>query len=246
MPRRLPGLVAVAVLLSMAAARAARPTPPDPDWKCRIVLRDAAGDTIKSDGAGAYVHGAAGVTCKIVRTEGAAHYNWLYFQIGGNSARFMLFPGQTYGAASYTTIVNRAPGTFEVKGLANVPWTGVAYTDVMPFRTTVSSPQLSKGVGQFDGDSNVAGGYYPSDGTSSVFVEPLDQCAWRVTSYTTEDTSALSLASGERPGTQTSPTRVMRLIEGGTPTSGKATVRGDFPMPFAATITIVGNNPGCP
>jgi hypothetical protein len=37
----------------------------------------------------------------------------------------------------------------------------------------------------------------------------------------------------------------MRLIEGGTPQSNYR-VRGDFPMPFAAIITIVGNKPGCP
>ena len=180
-------------------AHAAKPGPIlDPeDWACSIQLRDAPGDTITSDGGGAYVHGTGGVTCRIDRTR---HYNWLYVQIAASSARFMLFPGQAAASGSYVTFQNRAPGTFEVKGLADVAWTGVAYADVMPFRALAASSQFAKGIGLVDGDSNFTGAS-ASSGTSSVFVEPLDACSWRITSYTVEDTSALMVTSGERAGT---------------------------------------------
>ena len=156
-----------------------------------------------------------------------------------------MFGGQSTGSASYLSFANK--GTFEVKGLADVAWTGTPYTDVRPFRGLVSSSQFARGAGEFNGHSNFPGGPNipegaPFVGTSSVFVQVLSACSWQIASYTTEDTSQTALSSGERAGTITSPTRVMRLTEGAYP---KVTVRGDFPMAFGATVTII-RLAGCP
>lgn len=235
-------LVATLTLGGMSAAlSASKPAPAiDPDWKCSLQLRDAPGDAITSDGGGPYVHGAAGVECKIVRGR-ESHYNWLYVVLAGTSPRSMMFPAQTNGSASYLAFANK--GTFEVKALADVAWTGTPYTDVRPFRGLVGGSQFSRGRGQFDGHSNLPGGVNMPDGavsvgTSSVFVEVLDACAWRIASHT----SGVSLTSGERPETVTSPTRFMRLFEGAYP---KVTARGDFPMQFGATVQIIGNRADC-
>jgi len=237
-------LTAAVLLGGTSESWAAKPAP-DLDWKCSIQLRDAPGDAITSDGGGAYVHGTDGVECTIVRDRDA-HFNWLYVVFAGTAPRSMMFRGQSNGSASYLSFANK--GTFEVKGLADLAWTGTPYTDVRPFRGLLRSPQFARGAGEFNGHSNFPGGPNIPDGapyvgTSSVFVQALSTCSWQITSYTTEVTSLITLTSGERAGTITTPTRVLRLSEGVYP---KVTVRGGFPMAFGATVRIIGNMPGCP
>jgi hypothetical protein len=230
----------------------------DPEWRCQIVFRDAAGDAIKSDTAPGssgwprpYRDGQEGVSCTILDAPGSTHNRWLNVKVESSrknpSARYIQFVGQSYpqlsgGVATYATFANQTGGSFEVKGLATIEWkpANPTYRDVMPFRAKLSTSQLRDGTGQFDGDSNFTGGI-PSDTTSSVFVQPLDACSWQVTSFTTEEPFLLNSDFGERTSTRTAP-RVMRLVEG----FRNPTVRGEFPMAFQATISIIGNKPGCP
>ena len=220
-----------------------KPAPAIPNWQCEVTLRDAPGDMILSDtpaGAAprAYIDGVDGVLCQIlIKTARTTTGSGSGFD--SRSPRYMLFPGQSNSTGSYITFLNRF--SFEVKTIADVPWTGAPYVDVMPFRAWVADAQFQGGAAKFRGDSNFTGG---DDllGTSSVFVEPLDPCSWRVTSYTTEDTSAIALTSGERPGTQTDPTRVMQLSD----QKGKnLIILGSFPMPFGAEVKVFGNKAGC-
>jgi hypothetical protein len=226
--------------------------------RCQIVFRDAAGDAVKSDTApgsvswpGPYRDGQQGVTCYIVNAEGATHDRWLYMKVESSrkapSTRFVQFVGQSHAqmsgaTASYTTIASQNGGSFEVKGLASIEWNPLDPTrrDVMPFRALLAHAQFKGGSARMDGDSNYTGGL-PSDATSYVFVQPLDACAWQITSYTTEEPLLFDSEFGERTSTRTTP-RVMRIWEGST----KTVVRGEFPMPFQATISVIGNKPGCP
>jgi hypothetical protein len=79
-------------------------------------------------------------------------------------------------------------------------------------------------------------------GTSSVFVRPLDACSRQITMYTTEE-HRFDGQFGERELSPDYPTMVIRILEflGRNPV-----VRGEFPMPFQATVTVIGNKPGCP
>lgn len=235
-----------------------KPGAEDANWRCQVVLRDGAGDAITSDtlpGSASwprpYRDGIDGVTCYIIDAPGSTHDRWLYMKIESSrrlpSSRFVQFVGQTYpqlagGTASYATFANQNGGSFEVKGLATVEWNALdpARRDVMPFRAYLGSAQFAGGGGRLDADSNFTGGI-PSDTTSSVFVQPLDACSWRITSYTTEE-PLFDGQFGERTTTRTAP-RVMRIWE----RLGKnPVVRGEFPMPFQATITVIGNKAGCP
>ena len=228
----------------------------DPNWRCQVVLRDGAGDAIKSDtlpGSASwprpYRDGIDGVTCYVIDAPGSTHDRWLYMKIESSrrlpSSRFVQFVGQTYpqlagGTASYATFANQNGGSFEVKGLATVEWNALdpARRDVMPFRAYLRSAQ--GGGGRLDADSNFTGGI-PSDTTSSVFVQPLDVCSWQITSYTTDEPLSDGVF-GERTTTRTNP-RVMRIWV----RLGKNPVaRGESPMPFQATIAIIGNKAGCP
>jgi hypothetical protein len=230
----------------MASLDAAKPDA-TPDWRCRVTFRDASGDRIRSDGAGSYRDGVGGVTCYIIDESGTTHDRWLFMSITGSRkqppARFIQYIGQTFEGASYPDFHNH--GTFEVKGLGKVPWnpTGPSARDVMPFRAYLRHPDLpfADGLGAVNGDSNVVGasGY---DGTSSVFVQPVDACSWQVTSYTIEEPDQFVGVSGERT-TQTTP-RLMRLEEGGRFPDAPL-LRGNFPMAFQATVTITANKPGC-
>jgi hypothetical protein len=110
----------------------------------------------------------------------------------------------------------------------------------MPFRLQIGASAFQNSFGRINGDSNFTGGE-GSDTTSSVFVQPLDACSWQITSYTNEEPFLFTGVFGERSSTRTMP-RVMR-IEQGLPHSS---VIGEFPMPFQATITVLGNKPGCP
>ena len=101
------------------------------------------------------------------------------------------------------------------------------------------------GLATVAGDSDLSGSFTVADPTSSVFVQPIDQCSWQVTSYTTEEPALLYTSSSrEQADTQTSP-RVMRITEGAFDMVHQASLRGDFPMPFGATVTIIANKPGC-
>lgn len=221
-------------------------TDPTPDWRCRVVLRDAGSDKIRSDLGGSYTDGGGGVTCYIVNEPGATHHRWLFMSITGTRrippTRFVQFRGQTFEGASYPDFANH--GTFEVKGLANVVWNPAlpTFRDVMPFRAYLRHPVLpfAQGLGTVNGDSNFTGGD-PSHPTSSVFVQPLDDCSWQITSHTTEEPDLFIGLFGERAGTRTSP-RVMRISEGSNKQAGTV---GDFPMAFGATVTVIGNKAGC-
>jgi hypothetical protein len=255
----LTGLVLAVSLLAIAGTAAAENPHRATNWRCQVVFRDAVGDAIKSDtptGSASwpkpYRDGVDGVTCYIVDAPGAGHDRWLYMIIERSrarpSSRFVQFVGQSYprldgSIASYSTFANQNTGSFEVKGLAKIEWNPLdpVRRDVMPFRAFLAHPQFLGGVGRLDADSNFTGGV-PSDTTSSVFVQPLDACSWQITSYTTEEPFLFESEFGERSTTRTAP-RVMRIWE----TVGKTpVVRGEFPMPFQATVTVIGTKAGCP
>ena len=237
-------MVAVILTVGVVGPQAAKPDP-TPNWRCRVTLRDASGDKIQSDGAGSYVDGLGGVTCYIVNEPGVAHDRWLFLSLPSSGKRgperFFRYIGQTFEGASYPSFSNW--GTFEVKGLAKVAWnpTGPSPRDVMPFRAYIMHPQLpfADGYALLSGDSNIVGSF-GFDGTSSVFVQPIDACSWQVTCYTTEEPDLFIGTSGER-ATRTTP-RLMRLTQG---SRNPANV-GDFPMAFQATVAITANKPGCP
>ena len=251
----------ILLVLSTTTSSGQKPDP-TPDWRCQVVFRDAAGDAIKSDttpgSAGwpkPYRDGVDGVRCTVMNEPGVAHHQWLALSIDSTrrnpSPRVIRYIGQSFqqlsgATASYASFVNQESGTFEVKRLAAVEWnpTDPTRRDVMPFRAYLWSSEFLDGYGRLDGDSNYLGpvtGNVNYDTTSSVFVQPLDACSWQITSYTNEEPFHLDGEFGERTSTRTSP-RVMRLGEG----IKKPRVRGDFPMPFQATISIIGNKPGCP
>ena len=140
------------------------------------------------------------------------------------------------------TFNNHKGGTFEVKEFARVDanFPNLAH-NVKPFRAIVRNSQFAGGYARLDADSNFTGGE-PSYSTSSVFVRQIDSCSWTVTSYTTEEPTLLISSFGEREGTRVDP-RVMGIWEGNGPS---LQVRGEFPMPFQATVTIIDNKAGCP
>ena len=129
---------------------------PTPDWRCRVVFRDAGSDKIVSDVGASYTDGAGGVTCYIVNEPGATHNRWLFMSITGTRrtppARFVQFRGQTFEGASYPDFANH--GTFEVKGLANVVWNPdfPSFRDVMPFRAYLRHPVLAVCTGPRRGE----------------------------------------------------------------------------------------------
>jgi len=245
-------MVTAALILGGASASWARQkADPTLDWRCRITLRDASGDKIQSDSAGAYTDGASGVTCYVVNEPGATHDRWLFMTIENTrrspSARFIQFKGHLAypqlpsGTASFADFTNHEGGTFEVKGLAQVEWNQADpfYRDVKPFRAYLRNSQFVGGVAALNGDSN-SPGFDPSGTTSSVFVRAIDPCSWTITWDTAE--GFFSGHSGEHQGIRIDP-RVMRISEG---TGKQARIRGDFPMPFQATVSIIGNKAGCP
>ena len=239
---RVSGLVLATAFVMATAAQSfagGKPAPPS-DWRCKIVFRDAAGDKIQSDGT-TYVDGVAGVSCYILVAPGATHDGWLLMSIANTrkspSARYVRFVGQSFEGASYTTFKNNEGGTFEVKEFAKLDpsFPGLLH-NVKPFRALLSNAQFAGGLARMDGDSNFTGGA-PSYSTSSVFVRAIDACSWTITSYTTEEPTLLISSFGERGGTRVDP-RVMTIWEDNA-------ARGYFPMPFAATVTIIANKPGC-
>jgi hypothetical protein len=260
-------LTTVVIVGGTSGSWAGQKPDPTPNWPCQIVFRDAGGDAIKSDttpGSAAwpkpYRDGVDGVTCYIVTGEGSAHYRWLYMIISSSrrslSPRFIQFAGQAYpqlsgSTASYSSFANQDGGSFEVKGLAKVEYDPVdpTHRDVMPFRALLRGAQFVDGFAQMSGDSNFDGavtgipgtGNIDFDTTTSVFVQPLDACSWQITSHTTGEPFPFAGTFGERTSTRTDP-RVMRIVEG----IKKPRVRGDFPMPFQATISVIGNKPDCP
>jgi hypothetical protein len=234
------GLVAL-IAVGLSAAK------PQPEPRCSVQFRDAAGDVIRSDGAGPYVDGVAGVDCHIQEPSG-----WLTLQFAQatkrapGSSRKIAYVGQLNGVASlgqlpgtasYTSFTDNS-GTFEIKFLE----TAVAPLDVMPFRARFGNSQFLNGFGQFDGDSGYTG--TPPAGTSGVFVTTVDACTWVATSYST-GVSLQTLSHGENATTQTDP-RVMVLHENAAPIQPDTVLRGYFSIPFAATIRVIANKPGCP
>ncbi len=245
--------------MSEGVGRARRPSFKTPNWRCSVEFRDrdpdpvtnTSGDAIRSDGLGPYIDGTDGVTCYIYPgTDGALRDGWLYMIIDSPrrspSPRFIQFVGQEYcrrqGAPRRTSdFANQVGGSFEVMGLGKVQWPS---RDVMPFRALLSHSQFPYGA-RLNGDSNTVGSLWNIPPTSSVFVQALDEseCSWEVTSYTTEQPFFTGLF-GERIGTQPNP-RVMRITKG-QGSKLPEVVLGDFPMPFQATVSIIGNKQGCP
>lgn len=237
---------AIALTVTIVAPLLAAKPDATPNWRCRVTLRDAAADKIRSDDGGSYIDGVGGVTCYIIDEPGAVQHRWLFMSITGSRSkppvRFMRYVYQAFEGGSYPNFRNH--GTFEVKGLGRVAWNpdGPSARDVMPFRAYLRHPELpfADGLGSLNGDSSI--GTIGYDGTSSVFVQPIDSCSWQVTSYTTEEPDLFAGASGER-ATRTTP-RLMRLEEGGKFPASPVMV-GDFPMAFQATVTVTANKAGC-
>ena len=88
----------VSMVLATAAIHAAKP---QPEPKCSVQFGDAAGDVVRSDGAGPYVNGVAGVDCHIIEPSG-----WLVLQFAAptrkspGSSRSIVYVGQSNGVAS--------------------------------------------------------------------------------------------------------------------------------------------------
>ena len=161
---------------------------PQPEPTCSVQFRDAPEDVVRSDGAGPYVNGVAGVDCHILEPSG-----WLVLQFAAptkkspGSSRSIVYVGQSNGVASLgqpagtassPTFANTG-GTFEIKFLE----TAAAPLDVMPFRARLGSSQFLNGQGQFDGDSGYTG--TPPAGTSGLFITTVDTCTWVATLYAT-------------------------------------------------------------
>jgi hypothetical protein len=154
-------------------------------------------------------------------------------------------PGQLHdvdGGPGYGTLSSR--GTFEVKGLAKVVWSGnPAYYDVLPFRAILLGSKLfANKMGQFFGDSNFTSG--DTSGSSSVFVQPLAEplgspapsCSWSV--WLDPTASLVSTSFGELSNTRLNP-RVLDIREG----VAYQQIRGQYVMPFLATVRITGGGP---
>jgi hypothetical protein len=208
---------------------------PAPSWSCSVQLRDSPGDIVKSDGAGTYVNGQSGVSCSI---DGFSGWLDLRFANSGKRApaRSLVVVGQVNTDGSYNTISSGAELDIKFLSLA------VAPLDVLPWRLRVSSSQFQDGFGQFTGDSAYDAGPAVA-GTSSLAIATIDACTWQVTSYTT-GFGLQTLSHGENATTGTDP-RIALLTEVGIPGTSQAVVRGQFVMPFAATIRVIGGKPGC-
>jgi hypothetical protein len=224
-----------------------KPKPPEPEsWPCQLTLRDAVDasgnpvDAINSDGQGTYVHGEDGgrVSCRIVHAPGTAHDGWLASFIDATSVRYMNFPGQSahtsYTRSGYNTFENR--GSFEVKFIRDATIVGQTY--LKAFRAYVSGPQFTSQA-RLMGDSFALA---PADrfaidlrGTSSLFVVPLDDCTWQVTSNPTYPITA---------GEGASLPRQIGLIEYAKGNTGYYRA-ADFVLSFSATVRVIGVKPGC-
>ena len=239
--------VALMVIGASPLVAQKKPKPPEPQsWPCQLTLRDAVDasgnpvDAINSDGQGSYVHGQDGgrVTCTIVDAPGTAHNGWLSSFIDATSVRYMNFPGQSaytaYTRSGYSAFENR--GSFEVKFIKDATIVGQTY--LKAFRAYVFGPQFSYQA-RLMGDSFAPA---PADrhaidlrGTSSLFVVPLDDCTWQVTSNPTYSITAGEGASFPR---QTS------LIEYANGKTGYYRA-ADFVLSFSATVRVIGVKPGC-
>lgn len=237
-------LIGMCVTAALPAAAQKKPPKPEPEyWPCQLTLRDAVDqtgnltDAIASDGQGSYVHGQDGgrVGCRIPIAPGTALDGWLTMWIDATSARYMNYPAQVAAAAytrqGYAAFQNR--GTFDVKSIRDASIIGQTY--LMPFRSYVYSSGFNA---RLMGDSFAPA---PADrfaldlrGTSSVFVVPIDNCTWQITS---DPVAPLSGGEGA-----TSP-RVLRSIESGK--GGTWTGTADFTLPFSATVRVIGVKQGC-
>ena len=163
------------------------------------------------------------------------------------SPRVIHFIGQEFSTALRghrlvpASFVNQAGGSFEVKRLAQG---ALAQPRCHSVSRAPQPPQFPYGA-RLNGDSNTVGSLWNIPTASSVFVQALDEleCSWQITSYTTEQPFHRD-SFGERTSTQDDP-RVMRLGKGQGSKLPEVAL-GDFPMPFQATISIIGNKPGCP
>jgi hypothetical protein len=213
-------------------------------WPCQLTFRDAVDttgapvDAIYSDGLGTYIHGQDGnrVRCEIVQAPNSAHDGWLHFTIDAASARYMNFAAReayvAYTRSGFDAFQNR--GTFDVKYIRDATIVGATY--LRAYRSYMNDPQFTAGT-RLAGDS-FAG--KPADkfspdfrGTSSLFVIPLDECTWQVTSN--PDHPLL-------PGEGATLPRVLRVIE----QRGSSTwASADVVSAFSATVRVIGVKPGC-
>lgn len=228
-------LVAAFVVAALPHATSAQKSAPDANWRCQVVFRDAAGDAIRSDTA------PGSVPWPRPYRDGQQGVDLLHRRRRGCVSRPMaLHEGREFAKSAEHTIR-------PVRGPELCP---AVWRDSRVHRHRQPERRVVRGEGtrpgrvepaRLDADSNFTGGI-PSDTTSSVFVQPLDACSWQITSYTTEEPTLFEGEFGERTSTRTTP-RVMRIWE----RLGKNVLaRGEFPMPFQATVSVIGNRPGCP
>ncbi len=243
---RILALCCLAVALTVPVLAQKKPPKDEPTpWPCQLTLRDAVDefgnpvDAIQSDGQGSYINGQDGgrVRCHIVQAPINAHDGWLSVWIDAGSTRYVNFPAQTayagYTKNGYNTFQNR--GSFEVKYIRDATIVGQTY--LKAFRAYVNDPQFGRDTGEIGGDSfaGVPESWQPElRGTSSVFVVPLDDCTWQITSN-----PSYPLTEGEGASSP----RVARLTERGR--GGKFVKAADFVFPFSATARIIGGKPGC-
>jgi len=202
---------------ALQAGKASKPAPVR--WACQLTLRDADGDAIQSDGRGAYRDGMNGVLCGINLEPNTGTYQWLNIDLSARtSTRSFYYPGQT-DASGYNYFSFSTKGTFQVKQFATVV---AGSTDTRPFRAFVYDKQFSGGTGRFTGDNA------SNPGTSSVIVDVAsDGCNWTVWFDPTTTPGLMELAE---------------TTKGSGPYGAPG---GYYPMPFSATVTVIGGKAGC-
>jgi hypothetical protein len=230
-----PNALVVFCLLAASSALAGGPSSAPPPWPCTFTLGDAVGDKILSDGGGAYVNGVGGVSCTVTQDAGSAHYQWLWVNFASTASRYVVYPGQSgvFGG-SYAGFNNR--GTYEVKELGSFNFDPLHpdKVDVYAFRAYASSPAFRQGRfrGNSNFDTNVPGG------TSSVMVQAIDNCTWKI--WLDSYAPLITTSRGELSTTGANP-RYMELMTGST----YNTLVGQFTMPHSAIIHLTGGKPGC-
>jgi hypothetical protein len=223
-----------ALVVMLVDLGAAKPATTSDNWTCAVTFADRSGDMIRSDGRNAYTNGVDRVTCEIYPTGSGGLSGNLHFQPQTRSQRRIRIEGQP----GYTAADTAQPDYFEVGRLRSAQVVGATY--LRPFRVTKGAASMI-----FRGDSFASGTSY--DGSSSVFVTPLDACSWEVefnpdAALVTVDASGIIVSAGSTSEGATLP-RVLALNQLDRTTT---TFLGYFSMPFKARLDIIGNKAGCP
>lgn len=158
-------------IVGAAEAQKGKPAPQPTvvNWRCDVVMRDAAGDAILSDGHGAYVDGSGGFICAMSPTESAQAGNPApgsgnFYLNDRGATRTFAFPARpgVWGAATSTGLQVR------VFSLVDMP-VGVAQTRAMAIPTSPIGAMYADDLGTSDTVKDLA------------TVTRTGECTWEVT-----------------------------------------------------------------